>query len=76
MYLKPSEDQKRSLHQKLKSFCPQKPMSEDKKKVQRSSSAQMQTKVKLLGGDADADHSQIIGGCSQTIGGDILDCYL
>ena len=44
------EDQKKKrFHRKLKSFCPRKPVK-TKKKVQRSSSAQMQTIVKLLGG--------------------------
>ena len=70
MYLKPSEDQKRSLHQKLKSFCPQKPMSEDKKKVQRSSSAQMQTKVKLLGGGMQMQTTvKLLGDAVKLLGG-------
>ena len=31
-------------------------------RIQVETCAQMQTKVKLLGGDADVDHYQIIGG--------------
>ena len=44
-----SED-KKSLHQNWKIFFPQ---------IQV---IQMQTRVKFLGGDADVDHSQILGG--------------
>ena len=48
-----SEDQKKQnnkgLHQKLETFCPRNQVKSGQK-VQRSSSAQMQTIVKLLGG--------------------------
>ena len=57
------------LHRKLKGFCPRHNVKANKK-AQTSSSAQMQTIVKLLLGilqylvtmDADVDHTQIIGG--------------
>ena len=45
---KSSEGQKKGLHQNLKNFCPRNQVK-TKQKVQRSSSAQMQTIVKLLG---------------------------
>ena len=45
---KSSEDQKKKSSPKLEEFLSPK-LSEDQKKVQRSSSSQMQTIVKLLG---------------------------
>ena len=44
-----SKNQKKALHQKLKSFFPRNYVKTEKQ-VQTSSSAQMQTTVKLLGG--------------------------
>ena len=44
-----SEDQKKTFSPKIEEFLSSK-ASEDQKKVQRSSSAQMHTIVKLLGG--------------------------
>ena len=60
---KSSEDQKNTFSPKIAEFLSPK-ASEDQKKVQRSSSAQMQTIVKLLGGC-----SQIIGGIYPTPSG-------
>ena len=48
------EDQKKKdLHQKWNTFFP---------RFQMDNSAQMHTRVKLFGGDADLDHIQTIGG--------------
>ena len=49
LYPKSSEDQKKRSSPKLEQFLSPK-TSEDQKKVQKSTSAQMQTIVKLLGG--------------------------
>ena len=66
-----SEDQKKKkVFTVINGFCPRHNLKTNKK-VQTSSSAQMQNIVKSLGGDADADHTQIIaedafkllGGC-------------
>ena len=48
-----SEDQKKGLHQNWKTFSP---------RILMKTSARMQTRVKLLGGMAVVDHTQIIGG--------------
>ena len=48
-----SEDQKKRSSPNLNNFFP---------RIQVKTSAQIQTRVKLLGGDADVDHTQIIGG--------------
>ena len=49
-----SEDQqKKRSSPKMEDFFP---------RIQVKTCAQMQTRVKLLGGDADVDHAQIIGG--------------
>ena len=58
------EDKKNGLHQKWNAFFPN--SGEDQKKglhpkMERFFSP-MHTRVKLLGGDADEDHTQIIGG--------------
>ena len=47
------EVQKKGLHQKWNSFFP---------RIQVDTYAQMHTRVKLLGGDVDVDHTQTIGG--------------
>ena len=47
------EDQKKSCSPKMEHFFP---------RIQMETCAQMQTTVKILGGDADVDHTQIIGG--------------
>ena len=39
--------------------------------IQVETSTQMQTRVKLLGGDADVDHTQIIGGIQSNFQGNI-----
>ena len=57
IFLISSEEQKKGLHQIWKTFFIQ---VKAKKLLQTSSSARMQTRIKLLG--RDADHSQIIGG--------------
>ena len=44
---------KKGLHQKWNTFFP---------RIQVKTCAQMHTRVKLLGGDTDEDHTQIIGG--------------
>ena len=53
------EPPKKGLHQKWNTFFP---------RIQVDTYAQMYTRVKLLGGGADVDHTQIIGGYSQIIG--------
>ena len=55
---------KKSLYQKWNAFFP---------RIQVKTCAQMHTRVKLLGGDADEDHTQIIGGNTvKLLGGYIL----
>ena len=44
---------KKDLHQKWDTFFP---------RIQVDTCAQMHTRVKLIGGDADVDHAQTIGG--------------
>ena len=51
---------KKGLHQKWNTFFP---------RIQVDTYTQMHTRVKLSGRDADVDHTQIIGGYSQIIGG-------
>ena len=63
---KSSEDQKKDLHQKLKRFCSRSQLIAKKspKTIQRSDADHRQ----VIEGDADKDHSQIIGWrCSQII---------
>ena len=56
---KVSEDQKKKIFTTLEEF-----FSPNSSVADRLQVIQMQTRVKLLGGDADVDHSQIIGGCA------------
>ena len=71
---KKSEDQqKKGLHQKWNPFYPNSGEDQTKKRsspknehffprIQVGICAQMHTRVKILGEDADVDHTQIIGG--------------
>ena len=66
-----SEDQKEKSSPKIEEFFS--PISsKDQKKVQRPSSAQIQTIIKLLGGMRMQTTVKSLGGCSQIIGGDIF----
>ena len=63
-----SEDQKKSLHQKWNSFFPQIQVKDQKKsspKISPNSSGGLRSHAhqsQIIGGDADEDHTQIIGG--------------
>ena len=67
------EDQKKSCSPKMEHFFPRIQVKTINKRsspkmehffsrIQMETCAQMQNTVKLLGGDADVDHTQIIGG--------------
>ena len=57
-----SEDQKKRSSPKLEHFFPQ---------IQVDTYAQMHSRVKLLGGDADIDHTKLLGGIQSNYWGDV-----
>ena len=64
-----SEDQKKGLYQKLKSFCPRNHV-----KIKKSPNVIQCPDAdhsQIIGGDADVGHSQIIGGKQSNYWGDI-----
>ena len=73
---------KKGLHQKWNVFPPNQVKTQKKRsspkmelffrRIQVDTYAQMHTRVKLLGGDADVDHSQTIGGDTVKLLGDIF----
>ena len=73
-----SEDQKKGLHQKWNSFFPQIQVKDQKKsspKISPNSSGGLRSHAhqsQIIGGDADEDHTQIIGGDTlKLLGGNI-----
>ena len=60
--VKTKKKEKKGLYRKRNTFSPL---------IQVDTYAQMYTRVKLLGGDADVDHTQTIGGILSNYWGDV-----